>query len=117
MFFFFFSSRRRHTRCSRDWSSDVCSSDLALVGGADVRLHPGEERTLLVLLAQDEVGPVAGGRVRFSFGPGTDSGGTRIDAADVITDEDGIARVRLTAGPRPSSSPLGLIASAPGLSA
>src|SRR6266511_3462711 len=28
MFFFFFSSRRRHTRFSRDWSSDVCSSDL-----------------------------------------------------------------------------------------
>src|SRR5256884_5127618 len=26
---FFFSSRRRHTRCSRDWSSDVCSSDLS----------------------------------------------------------------------------------------
>src|SRR5205809_797589 len=25
---FFFSSRRRHTSCSRDWSSDVCSSDL-----------------------------------------------------------------------------------------
>src|SRR5216684_8116079 len=30
MFFFFFSSRRRHTRCSRDWSSDVCSSDLPI---------------------------------------------------------------------------------------
>src|SRR5690606_40927104 len=28
--FFFFSSRRRHTRFSRDWSSDVCSSDLIL---------------------------------------------------------------------------------------
>src|SRR5690606_8003000 len=28
---FFFSSRRRHTRFSRDWSSDVCSSDLDLV--------------------------------------------------------------------------------------
>src|SRR5690606_40559757 len=27
--FFFFSSRRRHTRFSRDWSSDVCSSDLS----------------------------------------------------------------------------------------
>src|SRR5690606_40897067 len=27
---FFFSSRRRHTRFSRDWSSDVCSSDLAI---------------------------------------------------------------------------------------
>src|SRR5207249_7184152 len=30
-FFFFFSSRRRHTRSKRDWSSDVCSSDLMLV--------------------------------------------------------------------------------------
>src|SRR5690606_13791274 len=29
--YFFFSSRRRHTRFSRDWSSDVCSSDLGLV--------------------------------------------------------------------------------------
>src|SRR6266852_6582280 len=28
MCYFFFSSRRRHTRCYRDWSSDVCSSDL-----------------------------------------------------------------------------------------
>src|SRR6266567_7049297 len=29
VFFFFFSSRRRHTRFDCDWSSDVCSSDLA----------------------------------------------------------------------------------------
>src|SRR5438105_9242114 len=29
-FFFFFSSRRRHTRSTREWSSDVCSSDLEL---------------------------------------------------------------------------------------
>src|SRR5258707_7539417 len=29
---FFFSSRRRHTRYWRDWSSDVCSSDLAFIG-------------------------------------------------------------------------------------
>src|SRR5690606_40962991 len=29
--FFFFSSRRRHTRFSRDWSSDVCSSDLVFL--------------------------------------------------------------------------------------
>src|SRR5712664_869966 len=28
LYFFFFSSRRRHTRSDRDWSSDVCSSDL-----------------------------------------------------------------------------------------
>src|SRR5690606_40982684 len=31
LFFFFFSSRRRHTRFSRDWSSDVCSSDLLVL--------------------------------------------------------------------------------------
>src|SRR5436309_11152019 len=31
--FFFFSSRRRHTRFSRDWSSDVCSSDLRGIRG------------------------------------------------------------------------------------
>src|SRR3712207_6994629 len=31
-FFFFFSSRRRHTRYWRDWSSDVCSSDLRATG-------------------------------------------------------------------------------------
>src|SRR5690625_5706127 len=30
LFMFFFSSRRRHTRWPRDWSSDVCSSDLVL---------------------------------------------------------------------------------------
>src|SRR3712207_8768760 len=35
---FFFSSRRRHTRYWRDWSSDVCSSDLWLTfGGAGAR--------------------------------------------------------------------------------
>src|SRR2546430_8755778 len=31
IFFFFFSSRRRHTRFDCDWSSDVCSSDLAVL--------------------------------------------------------------------------------------
>src|SRR3712207_7000765 len=34
--FFFFSSRRRHTRYWRDWSSDVCSSDLEARGEVDV---------------------------------------------------------------------------------
>src|SRR5258705_8215972 len=33
--FFFFSSRRRHTRCLSDWSSDVCSSDLIGHGTVD----------------------------------------------------------------------------------
>src|SRR5260221_10273739 len=35
--FFFFSSRRRHTRSLCDWSSDVCSSDLAVAEDAELR--------------------------------------------------------------------------------
>src|SRR5207302_7520145 len=38
--FFFFSSRRRHTRFSRDWSSDVCSSDLFQWGGFFNKVAP-----------------------------------------------------------------------------
>src|SRR2546429_2615380 len=39
--YFFFSSRRRHTRCSRDWSSDVCSSDLLCLDPAGFRRFGG----------------------------------------------------------------------------
>src|SRR5437868_9016834 len=39
--FFFFSSRRRHTRSKRDWSSDVCSSDLRRRAGRSGGLHCG----------------------------------------------------------------------------
>src|SRR5690606_39527264 len=42
--FFFFSSRRRHTRFSRDWSSDVCSSDLGRAHD-EPGSHPGCTRT------------------------------------------------------------------------
>src|SRR5438034_5159229 len=38
-FFFFFSSRRRHTRSLCDWSSDVCSSDLAAAGFVLIRMN------------------------------------------------------------------------------
>src|SRR5256884_6381708 len=38
--FFFFSSRRRHTRCSRDWSSDVCSSDLIDLNNSEGFVQP-----------------------------------------------------------------------------
>src|SRR5204863_4980235 len=41
---FFFSSRRRHTRSLRDWSSDVCSSDLAVAWRL---LDPGDARVAL----------------------------------------------------------------------
>src|SRR5258707_8401564 len=43
--FFFFSSRRRHTRYWRDWSSDVCSSDLDhRAAQRDMRVVPAEQR-------------------------------------------------------------------------
>src|SRR5256886_9375985 len=38
---FFFASRRRHTRFDCDWSSDVCSSDLALRDRRAIRNHLG----------------------------------------------------------------------------
>src|SRR5699024_11427093 len=38
---FFFSSRRRHTRSKRDWSSDVCSSDLK-INFIGIRLDSGD---------------------------------------------------------------------------
>src|SRR6267142_3675652 len=41
IFFFFVSSRRRHTRLTCDWSSDVCSSDLGIVHS--VAFAPAEE--------------------------------------------------------------------------
>src|SRR5437868_7317803 len=42
--FFFFSSRRRHTRSKRDWSSDVCSSDLAPSRNLVACLREGAQR-------------------------------------------------------------------------
>src|SRR5438270_2448417 len=61
-FFFFFSSRRRHTRFDCDWSSDVCSSDLAgILEIADIFVvskadKPGADQTvaeLAMLLSLD----------------------------------------------------------------
>src|SRR6266498_5188288 len=65
-FLFFFSSRRRHTRCGRDWSSDVCSSDLVFEPG-DLRIPRVGNLTdlleglepLLELDAEGRVGAVA----------------------------------------------------------
>ena len=46
--FFFFSSRRRHTRLRRDWSSDVCSSDLV----QETRVQHGDEVALGAVLVR-----------------------------------------------------------------
>src|SRR5438105_8604351 len=50
--FFFFSSRRRHTRSTRDWSSDVCSSDLADIQQTAVRLHQLDARDIAAHLPE-----------------------------------------------------------------
>src|SRR5438876_12317129 len=42
-FCFFFSSRRRHTRWTGDWSSDVCSSDLRIMPPTDLPVALGRE--------------------------------------------------------------------------
>src|SRR3989442_6867328 len=48
---FFFSSRRRHTRCGRDWSSDVCSSDLSCSSSErEAALKRAEEEQLAKLV-------------------------------------------------------------------
>src|SRR5690606_40010372 len=51
---FFFSSRRRHTIFSRDWSSDVCSSDL--VAQLIHRIRDGELDTRIDIKAPGELG-------------------------------------------------------------
>src|SRR5690606_39534205 len=53
-FFFFFSSRRRHTRFSRDWSSDVCSSDLTSLS-SNARIHSGNTVDTLIFMGSGVV--------------------------------------------------------------
>src|SRR5207249_7184808 len=44
LYVFFFSSRRRHTRSKRDWSSDVCSSDLDDCWQSDLEALPEDDK-------------------------------------------------------------------------
>src|SRR5262245_63169395 len=67
--FFFFSSRRRHTRCLSDWSSDVCSSDLSASGGLTIALDALGE-TYLRLAAETGIDPALMHRIAV-IGSGT----------------------------------------------
>src|SRR5438105_10174906 len=71
-FFFFFSSRRRHTRSTRDWSSDVCSSDLDVLGN---RPRHGVD----VGGFRDYATAVAGRSEERRVGKSVDLGGRRIN--------------------------------------
>src|SRR4051812_49500340 len=59
-FCFFFSSRRRHTRLTCDWSSDVCSSDLLQLTGALVPMHHPADPTSFQM---GDSAPAGAGRV------------------------------------------------------
>src|SRR3712207_6927144 len=63
IFFFFFSSRRRHTRYWRDWSSDVCSSDLST-----------HDRAQIERFGQEQLAPAE--REELAGDPGGSLGGT-----------------------------------------
>src|SRR5207302_4780209 len=69
--FFLFSSRRRHTRFSRDWSSDVCSSDLIAVAQAHPNVYLETSAMPYPQRIRDAVRAIGPERVLFgSDGPG-----------------------------------------------
>src|SRR5271166_4372520 len=75
-FFFFFSSRRRHTRWPRDWSSDVCSSDLVAEQAGS--LSESAVRNALraaIETAQDSIEETQKVMAAMGCGTGTDAGG------------------------------------------
>src|SRR5690606_40928441 len=94
---FFFSSRRRHTRFSRDWSSDVCSSDLPSVDPRDAargttRRAPWDE--VLGPAGPDVVGPAVSDDLGAGPSGGEESGGGvggGADGAGRAPDEGGAA--------------------------
>ena len=89
--------------------ADARRYTLALIGDPAITLHPGEVRTLQALLAASEDGPVASARIHFAFLDGNPAG-ARIDAGDVVTDDEGVATVRLTAGSTPAAFHLAVTA-------
>src|SRR5699024_4269111 len=79
---FFFSSRRRHTRSKRDWSSDVCSSDLATGVTPRIPELPGIDHPMVLgyLDVLQDRAPV-GDRVAI-----LGAGGIGFDVAEYLTD-------------------------------
>src|SRR5216683_4498112 len=99
---FFFSSRRRHTRSDRDWSSDVCSSDLHLRLARDVDVLEEVHLELLKAVSLARLAPPTGnvegeGPSREAKGPGLGLGGEQL--ADLVERLDVGDRVRARGAP------------------
>jgi hypothetical protein len=91
---------------------------LTLIGSANLQLHPGEKRSLQVVLAQDQVGPVANAAVHFEFQDGDPAGSALEGSYDLTTDANGIATARFSAGLNANSRPnFKLVATAPSYNA
>ncbi len=89
---------------------------LSRIGDPTLTLHPGEQRTLSVLLTRDQAGPVANSRIHFEFQDG-DPAGSSLDREDVATDSSGVATVRFTASTQPGDAPIDVVATAPDVGA
>src|SRR3977135_1886217 len=100
--FFFFSSRRRHTRLYRDWSSDVCSSDLVLAPAGATRAqanYPNRPIQLVVTVppggAADIIARIIGSKLSDALGHPVvinnraGAGGTTAAAQVAKSDPDG----------------------------
>jgi hypothetical protein len=78
-------------------SAGTSGYSLTLVGAANLILHPLESRTVQVVLAQHQSGPVEGAQVHFALENAEPADGA-LDEPDVLTDASGVARVTVTAG-------------------
>src|SRR5216683_7252512 len=107
--FFFFSSRRRHTRSDRDWSSDVCSSDLinkrlvdaARKHGVVVRLKGGDP--MLFGRAQEEIDALRKAGIDFEVVPGVTAATAASAELRVSLTRRGLARHVAFVTPRAGS--------------
>src|SRR5437868_9113222 len=88
MYSFFFSSRRRHTRSKRDWSSDVCSSDLGPAAGIGLLIpitFGMDPTSALIMMAGIYYGAMYGGSTTSILinTPGEDRKSTRLNSSHV----------------------------------
>src|SRR5207253_5020443 len=111
--FFFFSSRRRHTRWPRDWSSDVCSSDLDPVVRRDVLsalLDYVSQRQATVFISSHLVHELE----RICDWIGVMDNGRLITEVPMERFKNGIKRLRVSGAPRtPADGPFVVLAREP----